>query len=29
VTGEHAPSWWVLADSEGSEACVSGIAGRG
>jgi len=23
VTDEHAPSWWVLADAEGNEACVS------
>ncbi|WP_369375455.1 4a-hydroxytetrahydrobiopterin dehydratase [Promicromonospora sp. Populi] len=22
VTDEHAPSWWVLADAEGNEACV-------
>jgi 4a-hydroxytetrahydrobiopterin dehydratase len=22
VTSEHAPSWWVLADAEGNEACV-------
>jgi 4a-hydroxytetrahydrobiopterin dehydratase len=29
VTGEHASSWWVLADAEGNEACVSGVAGRG
>jgi 4a-hydroxytetrahydrobiopterin dehydratase len=23
VTAEHAPSWWVLADAEGNEACVA------
>ncbi len=23
VTDEHAPSWWVLADAEGNEACVA------
>ena len=23
VTSEHAPSWWVLADPEGNEACVA------
>lgn len=23
VTDEHAPGWWVLADAEGNEACVS------
>jgi 4a-hydroxytetrahydrobiopterin dehydratase len=22
VTDEYAPSWWVLADAEGNEACV-------
>jgi 4a-hydroxytetrahydrobiopterin dehydratase len=22
VTDEFAPSWWVLADAEGNEACV-------
>ncbi|NUT33129.1 MAG: VOC family protein [Hamadaea sp.] len=22
VTDEHAPTWWVLADAEGNEACV-------
>jgi 4a-hydroxytetrahydrobiopterin dehydratase len=29
LSEEHAPSWWVLADAEGSEACVPSIAGRG
>lgn len=28
VTDEHAPSWWVLSDSEGNEACVSTWQGR-
>jgi 4a-hydroxytetrahydrobiopterin dehydratase len=28
VTDEHAPSWWVLADAEGNEVCVSSVAGR-
>jgi len=28
VTDEHAPSWWVLADAEGNEACVATIRGR-
>jgi 4a-hydroxytetrahydrobiopterin dehydratase len=23
VMDEHAPSWWVLADTEGNEACVA------
>jgi 4a-hydroxytetrahydrobiopterin dehydratase len=23
VTDQHAPSWWVLADAEGNEACVA------
>ena len=23
VTDEHAPSWWVLADTEGNEVCVA------
>ncbi|HEX6075955.1 MAG TPA: VOC family protein [Micromonosporaceae bacterium] len=23
VTDQHAPSWWVLADTEGNEACVA------
>ena len=23
VTSEHAPSWWVLADLEGNEACIA------
>ena len=23
VTDEHAPSWWVLADADGNEACIS------
>ncbi|WP_263974152.1 VOC family protein [Streptomyces albicerus] len=29
VTDGHAPSWWVSADAEGNETCVSSIAGRG
>jgi 4a-hydroxytetrahydrobiopterin dehydratase len=29
VTDEHAPAWWVLADAEGNEACVSTWLGRG
>ena len=29
VTDEHAPSWWVLADAEGNEACVSTTMSRG
>jgi len=28
VTDEHAPSWWVLADAEGNEACVATTRGR-
>lgn len=28
VTDEHAPSWWVLADADGNEVCVSTAAGR-
>jgi 4a-hydroxytetrahydrobiopterin dehydratase len=28
VTAEHAPSWWVLADAEGNEACVATWVGR-
>ena len=28
VTDEHAPSWWVLADAEGNEACVATWVGR-
>ena len=28
VNGEHAPSWWVLADAEGNEACVATWVGR-
>ena len=28
VTDEHAPMWWVLADPEGNEACVSTWVGR-
>jgi 4a-hydroxytetrahydrobiopterin dehydratase len=23
VTDQYAPSWWVLADAEGNEACVA------
>jgi 4a-hydroxytetrahydrobiopterin dehydratase len=29
VTDEFAPSWWVLADAEGNEACVCSSADRG
>jgi 4a-hydroxytetrahydrobiopterin dehydratase len=28
VNDEHAPAWWVLADSEGNEACVATWTGR-
>ncbi len=28
VTDTHAPAWWVLADVEGNEACVSTWQGR-
>ncbi|GHS88929.1 hypothetical protein AGMMS50218_13950 [Actinomycetota bacterium] len=28
VTDAHAPAWWVLADAEGNEACVSTWQGR-
>jgi 4a-hydroxytetrahydrobiopterin dehydratase len=28
VTDEHAPAWWVLADAEGNEACVSTVLTR-
>lgn len=28
VTDAHAPSWWVLADAEGNEACVATWVGR-
>jgi 4a-hydroxytetrahydrobiopterin dehydratase len=28
VTDDHAPSWWVLADTEGNEACVASWVGR-
>lgn len=28
VTDEHAPSWWVLADAEGNEACICTWQGR-
>ncbi|MEI2718160.1 MAG: VOC family protein [Candidatus Nanopelagicales bacterium] len=28
VTDQHAPAWWVLADSEGNEACVATWMGR-
>jgi 4a-hydroxytetrahydrobiopterin dehydratase len=28
VTAEHAPSWWVLADAGGNEACVATWRGR-
>ncbi|SOC52057.1 VOC family protein [Ornithinimicrobium cerasi] len=29
VSDEHAPSWWVLADAEGNEACICTWQGRG
>jgi 4a-hydroxytetrahydrobiopterin dehydratase len=28
VSDEHAPKWWVLADTEGNEACVATWIGR-
>jgi 4a-hydroxytetrahydrobiopterin dehydratase len=28
VSAGHAPSWWVLADAEGNEACVASAEGR-
>jgi 4a-hydroxytetrahydrobiopterin dehydratase len=28
VTDQYAPSWWVLADAEGNEACVATWMGR-
>lgn len=28
VTDEYAPAWWVLADAEGNEACVTTWQGR-
>jgi 4a-hydroxytetrahydrobiopterin dehydratase len=28
VTDQHAPAWWVLADTEGNEACVATWMGR-
>lgn len=28
VTDEHAPAWWMLADAEGNEVCVSTWMGR-
>lgn len=28
VTDEHAPAWWVLADPEGNEVCVTTWMGR-
>jgi 4a-hydroxytetrahydrobiopterin dehydratase len=28
VDDSHAPSWWVLADAEGNEACVATVSGR-
>src|SRR5438309_2210983 len=28
VTDQHAPSWWVLADPEGNEACVATTMAR-
>ena len=29
VSDTHAPSWWVLADAEGNEACIGTWLGRG
>jgi hypothetical protein len=29
VSDQNAPSWWVLADAEGQEACVATWLGRG
>lgn len=29
VTDDYAPSWWVLADAEGNEACICTWQGRG
>jgi 4a-hydroxytetrahydrobiopterin dehydratase len=29
VTDEYAPSWWVLADAEGNEACVATVGWTG
>ncbi|MHB8380079.1 MAG: 4a-hydroxytetrahydrobiopterin dehydratase [Acidimicrobiales bacterium] len=29
VSDEHAPTWWVVADSEGNEVCVATWTGRG
>ena len=28
VDDSRAPSWWVLADSEGNEACIATWVGR-
>lgn len=28
VTDQNAPTWWVLADAEGNEACVATWLGR-
>jgi 4a-hydroxytetrahydrobiopterin dehydratase len=28
ITDAHAPSWWVLADAEGNEACIATWVGR-
>jgi len=28
LLADHAPTWWVLADPEGNEVCVTSIAGR-
>jgi 4a-hydroxytetrahydrobiopterin dehydratase len=28
VTDRHAPAWWVLADAEGTEACVTTWVGH-
>jgi 4a-hydroxytetrahydrobiopterin dehydratase len=29
LTADHGPTWWVLADAEGNEVCVTSSAGRG
>jgi len=28
VSDEQAPAWWVLADAEGNEACITTWQGR-
>lgn len=29
ISDKHAPSWWVVADAEGNEACIASWMGRG